>query len=62
MSKAFKCDRCGQCFYPGDAEYIKARDLMFIAGNIYSERHEEFELCLECSADFKQFLKEKVRA
>lgn len=68
MSKAFKCNRCGVCFYPGDGygETTAIKSIYFTTPDDYKEcrftrvlpenNEEYYDLCPDCTADFNRFL------
>lgn len=62
MAKAFQCDRCGQCFAPGNAEFVQIGNFAFVRGDKYTSRFDGMEFCLECSHEFKEWFMQKEHA
>ena len=65
MSKATKCDRCGQCFCASDtdAELVTFDDVCFTNGETrpyarFFERKEAMDFCPDCTWAFRRFMED----
>lgn len=61
MSKAYKCDRCGEVFGKRDrtAGYHTATKIRFKSIDLKDASHSDYDLCPNCSVELSNWMNDK---